>query len=113
MTENVDITPEEEARALLDEEIQNAWHGLLKQEAGRLILWSIMDKCGCFNFDHYGGEVDIINRGRQQIGGELLTEFVFPHGMKFYTDMMLEADIREDRLRLASSLTKTQDEQEE
>lgn len=107
------MTAEERAEALLEDEIMKAWSGLLHQQAGRLILWTILDKCGQFNFDCIGGEADILNRGRQQIGGELLRDFVFPHGMGPYTDMLLEAEKRDERLILAAKLTEKNNEKEE
>ena len=113
MAENLDdLTSEEKAQALLDAEIQHAWIGLLSQEAGRLILWSILDKCGCFAFPHYGDSTDTLMRGRQQIGSELLQDHVFPHGMSFYTDMLLEAEAREQRLQMAAEQTEAENEDE-
>lgn len=107
-----DLTPEEKAQALLDAEIQRAWLGLLSQEAGRLILWSILDKCGCFAFPHYGDSTDTLMRGRQQIGSELLQDHVFSHGMSFYTDMLLEAEARDQRLQMAAEQTEAENEDE-
>lgn len=101
-TDDMQMTVEEKAQAFLDAEIEQAWLGLLNQEAGRLILWSILDKCGCFSFPHYGDSMDTLIRGRQQIGAEVLQDHVFPHGLKFYTDMLLEAEAREQRAQVAA-----------
>lgn len=105
-----EMSPEEKAQAMLDDEIQLAWRGLVSQEAGRLILWSILDKCGCFAFPHYGNSTDTLMRGRQQIGAELLQDHVFPLGMAFYTDMLLEAEARDQRLQVAAEQTEAENE---
>lgn len=110
---DLDLSELEKVQTLLDMELQEAWRSMLSVETGRLILWSILDKCGCFNFNHYGGELDILNRGRQQIGGELLRDFVFPQGMQVYADMLLEAEMRDKRLNLAAEIEETEDEETE
>lgn len=104
---------EDIARSILNEEIETAWQGLLVQPAGRLILWSILEKCGMFNFDHYGTDQDVIHKGRQQVGSELLRDFVFPHGMKGYTETLLEAEDRDLRIERAISADETTDDEGE
>tara|TARA_R110000850_G_scaffold23358_1_gene69075 strand:- start:11741 stop:12079 length:339 start_codon:yes stop_codon:yes gene_type:complete len=106
-----DIGREDIARATLDEEIINAWRGMVVQPAGRLILWSILEKCGVFNFDHYGNDQDVIHKGRQQVGSELLRDFVFPHGMQLYADMLIEAEDRDRRIEMAIATDEKTDEE--
>lgn len=102
-------TPLERLEIALEEEIEQAWKGLLKQEAGRLILWSILDKCGLFSFPHYGDSTDTLLKGRQQVGSQILADHVFPHGMKYYTDMLLEAEERENRILIAQRQTEEEE----
>jgi len=106
-----ELDAEQKAMALLDLDIQNAWNGLIEQPAGRLILWSILNKCGNFSFPHYGDSTDVLLRGRQQVGQELLEEFVLHRGMKYYTDMLLEAEARQERLDQAAEQTDRDNEE--
>lgn len=101
---------EVEVEERMEKEIANAWQDLLATESGRLILWSILDKCGCHNFDFYGTDLDTLNRGRQQIGGEILRDFVFPAGVSVYAEMLVEAEIREKVLRQAAELDQKEEE---
>lgn len=103
---------EQRAHELLEIEVSEAWEALVSHPAGRLVIWSILDKCGCFNFDHFGGEADLINKGRQQIGGEILRDHVFPFGMRAYTDLLLEAEERDKRLIDAGRATDIDNEAE-
>lgn len=95
-----------------------AWRDLLSTEAGRWVLWSILDKAGIAKpgaamFVHFGTDSDLILRGRQQVGGEILDEFVHGEVPEAFYDMMKEADDRESRLRMAEKQTETEDEQED
>ena len=95
-------THAEKLEEALQDEVRRAWHALLDGPAGRLIAWSIMDRCGMNNFTlHDTPTMDALMKGRQQIGAEILEEFVFSAGMRVYTDMMLEADQRQQRLENA------------
>lgn len=106
------LTPEEKAEALLAQEIADAWFEMINTKSGRLVLWSILEKCGTMDFSHYGGEIDILRKGRQQIGSELLSDYVFPYGVAPYTDMLLEAEIRDQALELAAAQTEREKENE-
>ena len=77
--------------------LENAWRAMLNTEGGRVILHSVIEKCGCHDFSFYGNSMDTLTRGRQQIGSEILADYVFPFGMEFYTQMLLEAEARDDR----------------
>lgn len=78
-----------------------AWERLLGTEDGRLILWSILDLCGLQNFAFNGNAADTLMKGRQQIGAELLVNYVYPLGQGVYCKMLLEAEARDKRLQLA------------
>ncbi len=103
---------EEQVQKALQDEIDRAWSALLQQPAGRLILWSILDKCGLQNFPVLGEPWDTINKGRQQIGNEILEECVYPVGMSVYTQMLLEAEERDQRLQAAIDQDDAEQEEE-
>lgn len=105
-----EVTDAQIVQKNIDADIQTAWDALMSNEAGRLILWSILDKCGCFAFPHYGTSEDALHRGRQQIGSELLNDYVFVNGMRGYTDMLLEAEAREKRVQDAIDNENQEDE---
>lgn len=109
MSDETEKTHEEKISEALEGQIALAWKGLIAQPAGRLILWSILDKCGVADFPFFGNSTDALLRGRQQIGAEILEEYVYPHGMGAYTDMILEAEERQNRINEAIQ----QDENEE
>lgn len=101
MADDLEMTEAEKVDVLLKQEIGNAWASLIGTYPGRLVLHSILDRCGVNDFAFYGGEMDALMRGRQQIGGEILEEFVYPNGMENYTTMILEAEERQKRLHQA------------
>lgn len=87
----------EKAKIIEDElnrRISEAWDFVLDDERGRLVLWSVLDKCGLFSFPFYGNSHDAVHRGRQQVADDILTSHIYPKGMKVYTDMLLEAEAR-------------------
>jgi len=88
-------------RDMLEAQIDEAWDWMLRDPRGKLVLWSMLDKCGLFSFPHYGNSMDALMRGRQQVAAETLADYVFPRGMKVYTDMLLEAEHRQKLLEQA------------
>lgn len=92
---------DDKVRASFDGALHRIWLELLSHENGRWLLYSILDKCQMWNFGHHGNEADAVIKGRQQIGAEVLAEFVWPKGMKYFTDMLLEAERREKSIAVA------------
>ena len=82
-------------------EIENAWSSMLQTPSGRLIAWSILDRCNLGDTTFNGNVHDTLNKGRQQIGSEILDEYVYPMGISVYCEMLKEAEIREKRLEQA------------
>lgn len=93
------------------EMINGAWAALLETEQGRLILWSIIDRCGGNQFPHFNDGRDQVFLGRQQVGSEVLRDHVFPLGMRYYTDMLLEAETLQQNLEveILASIKPTED----
>jgi len=94
-----------------------AWEAMLSHEAGRLVLWSILDRAGVSKvgagmFLHFGGDSDILLKGRQQLGAELLDEFVHANNPEAYYTMLQEADDRDEVMSSAILADQTEDEQE-
>ena len=94
--------------------LQNVWREMLGTEAGRLILWSILDTCGIAKvgagmFPVLTPDGQNVLLGRQQVGGELLDDFVHDNDRAAYNQMLIEADNRAERLRIAAG----QDEEDE
>lgn len=94
-------TREDVVEAMLQQEVDEAWQWLLSQPKGKIILWSILDKCGLQSFPFYGNSHDALHRGRQQVGSDILANHVYPLGMKTYTDMLLDAEERQQKLEAA------------
>ena len=102
---------DEKVEELLKRDIDNAWSALLETQSGRLILWSILDKCGLNNFAFNGNAHDALQKGRQQIASEILNEYVYPKGMQVYADMLLEAEARDKRLVDAATVVEQESEE--
>lgn len=94
-------TKVDEVQARLEADIQLAWEGLLAQEAGRLIVWSILEKCHLFDTTYTGNAASNFLEGERSIGLKLLQEFILPLGIKKFTRILEEAEEREDRIRRA------------
>ena len=112
------VTHLEKAQELQEKNLLAAWRAMLSHEAGRLVLWSILDKTGIAKvgagmFVHFGSDQDALLRGRQQVGGEILDEFIHTNDPEAYYVMLKEADDRDYELRKAAELTETEGEQED
>lgn len=86
---------------VLQSSIDDAWDWLVDDERGRLVLWSILDKCQLFSFPFYGNSQDALHRGRQQVADDILHSYVYSRGMSVYTNMLLEAEARQKTLERA------------
>lgn len=111
MIEEKKPTPEEIVEHLLKQQIEAAWAWLLDDPRGRLVVWSILDKCGMQSFEFYGNSHDTLRKGRQQIGADMLAEHVYPLGMEVYCKMMLEAEARQKQLEAAIEETDAANEE--
>lgn len=93
------------------EQVDDVWYHLLSTEGGRLVLHTILEKCGMKDFDHYGNEFDAVRKGQQQVGAMILEDHVYKFGMSFYTQMILENEAREKARKIAMELSNEEEEQ--
>lgn len=84
--------------ALVDREIEAAWASMLKTEAGRLIAWSILDKCHVFSSTYTGNAGSNFLEGERAVGLKVLKQHIIPFGPHVLAEMMAEASDRHDRL---------------
>ena len=96
-----ELSREDTVREQIDQEIDNAWEWFRSDPRGKTVLWSILERCGMQNFTFNGNSWDALMKGRQQVGSDILANNIYPHGMKFYTEMLLEAEERDNRIRAA------------
>ncbi len=108
-----ELSREEIVEAMLQQQIDEAWGWLLSDPRGKLILWSVLDKCGLQNFTFNGNAWDALFKGRQQVGAEILAHHVYPFGMTVYTEMLLEAEERQKQLEAAIDETDAANNTEE
>lgn len=112
MDDEIKISIADRVTKAHEDELSRLWIELISNENGRRLLHSILEKCQMMNFGHFDSGYDVLLKGRQQVGAEILGDFVFPNGMQFYTDMLLEAEVRLKNLEVAieAAITKEQDE---
>ncbi|MEM8839678.1 MAG: hypothetical protein AAGE89_16425 [Pseudomonadota bacterium] len=91
----------DQVQAKLEADIQLAWQGLLAQEAGRLIVWSILEKCHLFETTYTGNAASNFLEGERSIGLKILQDYVLPAGMTKFTKILEEAEEREARIARA------------
>lgn len=95
---------------LFEREMANAWAKFLDSEEGRMIAWSILDKCHVFSSTYTGNAGSNFLEGERSVGLKLLKEHVLPFGPYALAQMMTEASDRFDRL-MALAEAKTKQEQ--
>lgn len=86
----------------LDREVSTAWAKLLATEEGRLIAWTILDKCHVFSSTYTGNAASNFLEGERNVGLKILQEHVLPFGPHALADMMQEAEDRYTRLQMAA-----------
>jgi hypothetical protein len=90
---------DERVLELYRRELINAWAGLLSSDEGRLIAWSILDKCHVFSSTYTGNAASNFLEGERNVGLKVLKEHILPLGPQTLATMMEEAEDRFDRLR--------------
>lgn len=84
---------------LYDREIHNAWASLMETEGGRLIAWSILDKCHVFSTTYARSADTHFLEGERSVGLKVMKEHILPLGTANLAVIMEEAQDRIDRLR--------------
>ena len=90
--------------ASIEDEINLAWETLLLLPAGRMFIWSIMDQCHFFADTFTGNAQGAYMDGERNVALKIFEERIRPLGMKVFTDMLLEAEIREKRVAIVYEL---------
>lgn len=111
-----DRTLYEKTLALHESNLRASWAALLSNEGGRMVLMDILDRAGIAKttaamFTHFGNDTDLLLRGRQQLGAELLDEFVHLSHSADYYKMLKEADDRATKLmnaRISDEMNETE-----
>lgn len=104
---------DEKVQALLDEEVARAWASLVAIPAGRLVVWSMLEKCHLFESTFTGNSGSNFMEGERNVGLRLLNEHILPNGIHAFTDILHDADERAQRLRLAVELELRKHEENE
>ncbi|QRZ14728.1 hypothetical protein JWJ88_17335 [Paracoccus methylovorus] len=88
-----------ERRAL---EVRQAWDTVLRTREGRLVIWSILERCYPFAQTHHGNEMDGWRAGQREVGLMILNERIFPHDVGTFAAMQTEHAELMDRIQLAA-----------
>lgn len=79
--------------------IDAAWGKILSDEAGRLVVWSILDRCMLFQQTHHGNDLDGLRAGMREVGLQILQGHVFPHDPRTFASMQVEHAELMDRIQ--------------
>lgn len=88
-----------ERRAL---EVRQAWDAVLRTREGRLVMWSILERCHLFAQTHLGTDLDGLRAGQREVGLMILNERIFPHDVRTFAAMQIEHAELMDRIQLAA-----------
>ncbi len=107
-------TEEQEAAALLkkleDEQAADRLREVLATEAGRQLVWWVMDASGFYMTSFNGNSRDYYELGKRSIGAQLHARVVGAAGFSVFDTMRAEAKARQDAQRLrAQESTKEED----
>lgn len=83
-------------------EVRQAWDEVLRTTAGRLVLWSILERCHLFAQTHHGNDLDGWRAGQREVGLMILNERIFPHDVRTFAAMQTEHAELMDRIHLAA-----------
>ena len=103
----------EKVQELLDGELQRAWAALLAHPGGKLIIWDILEMCGIYRSTYTGNAQSNFLEGERNIGLRIMNERILPNGVQAYCDILLEADARNERLRIAAQIDDAADSEDE
>ena len=91
-----DVT--ERAAEKHERELANAWAWLIKQPAGRLVIWSLLDRCHILGSSFTANSAQAFLEGERNIGLVILKEYLLPFDAGVLGDLMREAQDRYDHL---------------
>ena len=70
--------------------VNAAWQAVLDTPEGRLVMWSILERCGVFQITTSGSSLDQWRAGFRDLGLTVLNERIFPHGVRTFATMQVE-----------------------
>ena len=73
-----------------DAMVEAAWAEIVKQPAGRLVLWDIMSHCGLFRNPYRGNADTNYACGQQAVAQWILDQGISPSGAHIPGEMMAE-----------------------
>ncbi|MTH65068.1 hypothetical protein [Paracoccus shanxieyensis] len=82
--------------------ITEAWNRVLDSADGRLVVWSILERCSLFRQTHWGNDLDGFRAGQRDIGLIVLNERVFPHDVQTFPNMQMEHAALMERIERAA-----------
>lgn len=85
-----------------DRAISDAWSAMLRSTDGRLVMWSILERCHLFSQTHVGTALDGFRAGMRDIGLHILNDRIFPHDVRTFANMQVEHAEMMQRLQLAA-----------
>lgn len=103
----------ERVTELIDREIANSWAKLLQEEWGRLLAWSILDKCHIMSTTFTGNSAAAFLEGERSVGLKILKGHILPFGPHVWAQMMTEASDRFDRTLPVAESQITKESQDE
>ena len=98
-------------KELLDREIADAWHAVLSTEQGRLVVWSVLERCHLYETTYTGNQLAAFMEGERNIGLSILNDHVFVEGVSLYADMLIEGEARDARLQDALEQLETAEQE--
>lgn len=93
--------------------VEAAWARVLSEEAGRLVVWSILDRCLLFQQTHYGNDLDGLRAGMREVGLQILQGHVLPHDPRTFASMQVEHTELMDRIQQQVDLETEKDNEDE
>lgn len=85
----------------LQRDLRAAWGKLLNDEAGRLVVWSILEKCHLYHTTYTGNADTNFREGERSVGLKILQEHIFPLGPEYLLKMQIEFQERVERIGIA------------
>lgn len=94
-------------------ELMNAWAWMIKQPAGRLLIWELLDRCHILGSSFTANSAQAFLEGERNIGLVILKEYLLPLDAGVLGDLMREAQDRFDHLTAVAEAEIRQEQKEQ
>ena len=94
------MTPEK-VQEQIERDLRAAWGHMLNTPAGRLVVWSILEKCHIFHSTYTGNADTNFREGERSVGLKILNDHIFPLGTEYLGDMMSQNAARIEQIEMA------------